>query len=196
MLQATKIVSIALLLANSWVASSQESTGAEPPYRQKYEKSPDLPNGIAFHATLRMLDTFNTRFGPADPAAVVAQELGLGNVDAHHFVSQALTTLYLINTDVKAQETRLACQFAGPSVDKKDKYAALQQMYDIYKAIYDHYYDQTKASLDADTGERLQQWMDEQKLSMGYFEIDFEKADQRSGRDSTDTLSKMCGEAN
>lgn len=196
MLQLSKIVSITLLFAISWIASAQESTGVEMPYRQKYESSPDLPNGIAFHMTLIELDAFNTRFGPTDPAAWVAQELGLGNVDAHHFLSQALTTLYLIDTDVKAQETRLACQFAGPSVDKKDKYAALQQMYDIYKAIYDHYYDQTKASLDADTGERLQQWMDEQKLGMGHFEIDFEKSDQRTGKDSTVTLSMMCEEAN
>lgn len=196
MLHVTKIVSITLLLAVSWVASAQESTGAEPPFLQKYEKSPDLPNGIAFHMTLRMLDHLNTRFGPADPAALVAQELRLGNVDAHHFVSQALTTLYLIKTDVRAQLATHACQFAGPSVEKKDKYAALQQTYDIHKAIYDHYYDQTKASLDPDTGERLQQWMDQRKLSMAYMEIDFEKADQRSGRDPNVRLSRMCGEAN
>ncbi len=196
MLHVTKIVSTTLLLAIAWAASAQESTGVETPYRQKYEKSPDLPNGIAFHMTLRALDHLNTQFDPADPAEWVAKELGLGNVDSHGFVSQALTTLYLINTDVKAQLASHACQFAGPSVDKKDKYAALQQTYDIHKAIYDHYYDQTKASLDPDTSERLQQWMDERKVGMFYLEIDFEKSDQRTGKDSTVTLSSMCEEAN
>ena len=196
MLHVTKIVSVTLLLAITCVAIAQESTGVEMPYRLKYENSPDLPNGIAFYMTLIELDHFNTQFGPADPAEWVAQELGLSNVDAHSFVSQALTTLYLINTDVRAQLASHACQFAGPSVEKKDMYAALQQTYDIHKAIYDHYYDQTEANLDPDTGERLQQWMDERKLTTGHWEIDFEKADQRSGRDSTVTLSKMCAEAN
>ncbi len=131
MLHVTKIVSITLLLAITWVASAQESTSVEMPYRLKYENSPDLPNGIAFYMTLITLDHFNTRFGAADAAASVAKELGLDNVDSHNFVSQALTTLYLIDTDVRAQLASHACHFAGPSVAKKDKYAALQQTYDI-----------------------------------------------------------------
>ena len=192
----TKMVSLMLLMAVALVAAAQESAGVETPYRLQYENSPDLPNGIAFYMTLIELDHFNTRFGPAHAAAWVAQELELSNVDSHNFVSQALTTLYLNNTDVRAQEARLACQFAGQGVDKKDQYDALQQMYNIHIAIYDHYYDQTKASLDVKTGERLQQWMDDRKLNIGHMEIDFEKADSRSGRDSTVTLSKMCDAAN
>lgn len=196
MLHVTKIVSITLLLAITCVASAQESTGVEMPYRVKYENSPDLPNGIAFYMALIHLDHLNTRFGAADAAASVTQELGLSNVDSHNFVSQALTTLYLIDTDVRTQLTGHACQFAGPSVAKKDKYAALQQTYDIHTAIYDHYYEQTKASLDPDAGERLQQWMNERKLDIGHFEIDFEKADQRNGTDSTVTLSGLCEDVN
>lgn len=192
----TKLMVITLLLTIGLVANAQESTGGEPPYRLTYENSPDLPNGIAFYMTLLTLDSFNTEFGPADPAEWVAQELEMNIVDSHAFVSQALTTLYLINTDVRAQEERLACEFVAPGVSKKDKYAALQQTYDIHKAVYDHYYDQTKAGLDADTGERLQEWMDEQKLNTSHMEFDFEKMDQQTGRDSTVWFSKLCKEVN
>ena len=196
MLHFTKMVSIMLLLTITSLANAQESSGNGLPSLQRYVGDPELPNGIAFYMTLQMLDQFNTKFGPSDAASIVEAELGLSNVESHTFVSQSLTTLYLMNTDVKAQETLLACQFAGPNVDKIDQYAALQQMYDIHKAIYDHYYDQTKASLDADTGSRLQQWMDVAKLSISHVEIDFEIADQQSGRDSTVTLSKICGRDN
>ena len=196
MLQVSKIVAVTFLLAITWVTSAQEPTSVEPPYRLKYQNSPDLPNGIAFHMTLIQLDHFNTRFGPADAASTVAQELGLGNVDSHNFLSQALTTHYLMNTDVMAQLASHACQFVGSSVEKKDKYAALQQMDDIRKAIYDHYYQQTKANLDPAIAERLQQWIDDTKVNMVHYEIDSEESDQRSGRDSTVKLERMCEEAN
>jgi hypothetical protein len=196
MLHVAKIVSVALVLVITCDVGAQESSDSEFPYRVEYENSPDLPNGIAFHMTLIHIDHFNTEHGPADAAEWVAQELGLSNVDAHNFVSQALTTLYLIDSDVRAQLESHACQFAGPDVEKKDKYAALQQTYDIHKAIYDHYYDQTKASLAPDTGKRLQEWMDDEKLSIGHLEIDFEESDKRTGKDSTETLSVLCRKSN
>ena len=63
------------------------------------------------------------------------------------------------------------------------------------KEISDHHYEQTKANLDTDVGERLQEWMDEQKLNTSHVEIDFEKMDQQSGTDSTAWFSKLCKEA-
>lgn len=193
MLQITKLVSIILLLTITPLAGAQESSANSLPSVQRYEGSPDLPNGIAFYMTLLSLDHSSTQFGPADPAYQVEQKLGLNKIDSHTFVSRALYTLYLINTDARAQKARLACEYAEPDVSKEDKYAALQQMYDIEKAVYDHYYDQTKASLNVEAGERLQQWMDDRKLNIGHTEFDFEKADQQSGRDSTVTLLRLCG---
>ena len=66
MLHATKIVSIMLVLAITSLANAQESSGSRLPSLQRYEGSPDLPNGIAFYMTLLQLDHFNTEFGPAD----------------------------------------------------------------------------------------------------------------------------------
>ena len=127
---------------------------------------------------------------------MVEEELGLSNVESHVFVSQALTALYLMQTEAKEQVTRLACRFTGPHVKKEDKYAALQQMSVVRTAVYDNYYDQTKANLGADTGERLQRWMDDAKSSTISSETDFERADQQSGRDSTVTLAEMCERGN
>lgn len=192
MLPTTKTASITLLLAITSVANRQTVDANEDSNRVEYRHSPDLPNGIVFESQLRLLDHSNTRFGPADAAGTVEQELGLSNFEAHNFVSQAITTLYFIDTDIRAQTTRLACEFAGPDVDKKDQYAALQQMADIRKAISDHYYEKTKANLDVETAERLQRWMDKRKLTMGYVEIDYEKSYQTSGNDPAVTLSGIC----
>ena len=191
-LYVTKVVSIALVLANTCVAIAQEAMGDELPYFVEYDQSPDLPNGIAFYMTLLTLDSFHTDSNGVDSAAWVAQELELGNVDSHSFVSQALTMLYLMQADITTQLTNHSCQFAGANVSKKEKYAALQQSYNIENAIYDQYYDQLKAGLAPETSERLQRWMDEQKLGIGHYEIDFEEADRRSGKDSTETLAKLC----
>ena len=186
------VVAIALLLAVSFAAIAQEATLGEPPYFVKYDYSPDLPNGIAFFMTLLMLDSFHTDSGGVDSVAWVAQELELSDDESQVFVSEALTMLYLIRTDVTAQLASHSCQFAGSKVSRKEKYAAMQQMYNVEKAIYDHYYEQLKASLDSNSSDRLQGWMDKRKLNIGHYEIDFEKADKRSGRDSTEILSKLC----
>ncbi|HNP64956.1 MAG TPA: hypothetical protein PKH39_13550 [Woeseiaceae bacterium] len=183
------------MFAITSLVNAQESSGNRPPSFQKYEWSADLPNGIAFYMTLQILDGLNTEFGPSDPASMVQTELKLGNVESHTFVSQALTTLYLINTDVTAEERRIACQYAGSDIDKHKKYAALQQMYDVRKAVYDHYYDQTKANLVAVTAERLQRWMDVVKHRTTHIEVDFEGSDQQSGNDSTLVLATLCGNA-
>lgn len=195
-LHVTKVVSVTLMLAITCVATAQEPTRAVLPYLVEYDNSPDLPNGIAFYMTLLTLDHFHTESGGVDSAAWVAQELELSDVDSHNFVSQALTTLSLINADVSTQLARHSCQFAGAEVTKKNKYSALQQTYDIHTAMYDHYYDQLKAGLDSDAGERLQRWIDEQKLNTGHYEIDFEEADKRSGNDSTGTLAMLCRGSN
>ena len=193
MLPTIKTASIMVLLAVTSVASGQTVDPNEDSNRDTNRfTGDDLPNGTAFYMTLLQLDHFNTRFGPADAAAWVEQELGLSKFDSATFVSQALTTLYFIDTDVKAQTVRLACEFSGPGVDKTDQYAALQQMYDIHKAITDHYFDRTKANLDAETGERFQKWMDERKLNITDVEIDFEKSYQKSGKDPAVTLSRLC----
>ena len=193
MLRSTITVYTILLLTVAPGASGQEPPSPSG-YSSlvEYHQSPDLPNGIAFHSQLSSLDQINTEFGPASAADMVKHELWLSNVEAHTFVSQALTTLYIMKTDTRAQITRLACKFAGPDFDKKDQFAALQQMYDIHKAITDHYFEQTMANLDAETGERFQQWMDEQKLNITSVEVDFEEAYQESGKDPAVTLSGIC----
>ena len=192
MLPTAKMVSIILLLVITSVASSQTVDPEDSNRDANRITGDDLPNGTAFYITLIRLDHLNTRLGPAMQAEWVGQELGLNNVDSHAFVSQALTTLYFINTDVMAQKTRIACEFSGPGVDKKDQFNALRQMSDARKAITDHYFDKTKASLGAETGERFQKWMDEIKRKSGSVETDPEKSHQMHGIDPADTLSDIC----
>ena len=193
MLPTTKTASIILLLVITSVASGQEPQSPTGyPRWAEYRQSPDLPNGIAFDALRSRINHINTEFGPADAAEWVEYNLGVDNIQAHAFVSPALTTRYFIDTDAHESTKRLACEYTGPDVDRADQYTALQKMYDINKAISDHYYEQTKANLDAETAERLQQWTDKRKLRMGYVEIDFEKASQVSGNDPAVTLSGIC----
>jgi hypothetical protein len=196
MLPATKTVSILLLLAITLVAAGQTVDAEDSNRGENRINGDDLPNGTVFYMTLLEFDHSSTRFGPADPAEWVAQELGLNNVDSHAFVSQALTTLYFINTDVKAQSGRIACEFSEPGVDMKDQFNALRQISDARKAINDHHFDKTKASLDAETGKRFQRWMDERKLNTTTVETDPEKAYQMLGCDPAVTLSWICGAAN
>lgn len=187
-----KAISSTLMLAITCGASAQELPRIELPYRVKYENSPDLPNGIAFYMMLLTLDDMHAQSGGVDSGLWVEEELQLNSVDSSNLVSQALRALYLMKNDIATQLAGHSCQFAGAEVSKSSKYAALQQTYDIEKAIYDHYYDQFKASFDSDTGEKLQRWIDTQKLHAGHFEIDFEEADRRTGQDSTGMLSILC----
>ena len=188
----SKLASILLLLAITPFAGGEEPLTQKTPTRLTYQNSLDLPNGIAFDALLSHLNHINTQYGPAEAAEWVEYNLGLNNIQAHAFVSQALTTRYLIDTDAHEQTKRLACEYVGPDVDRADQYAALQQMSEINRAISDHYYEQTLVDLDSETAMRLQKVLDERKLKMGYHETDYERYDQMTGRDSTVGLSKIC----
>lgn len=196
MLHVTRMLFIILLLTLTPFAGGEEPLTQKMPTRLTYEHSPDLPNGIAFDGLLSHLNHINTQYGPAEAAEWVEYNLGLDNIKAHAFVSQALTTWYFINTDAHEQTKSLACEYVGPDVDRADQYAALQQMHDINRTISDHYYEQTLADLDSETAKRLQKVLDERKLNMGYYETDYERYDQMTGRDSTVGLSKICGDAN
>ena len=195
MLRVNMFVSVTLLLAIAFGSTAQEQTQIEIPTLVKYESSPDLPNGIAFYSTLGRLERIHNESGGVESAALVARKLELSIVESHNLVSEALTTLYLMKTEDETQLRSHSCLFAGTEVSKADKYAALQQTYVITNAVYDHYYDQFKATLSSDTGERLQLWMNERKLSISHYESDFEEADKLTGLDSTQTLSMLCGTA-
>ena len=97
-----------------------------------------------------------------------------------------------IAADIKKANANLACKDGVPVAYNEDVYAVLQEMYGIRIAVVEQYYEEMKASLDVDAAASLQQFMDRSKLSIGYKEIDFAKAAEKSGRFNGAALSRYC----
>lgn len=181
-----------LLLVLACPGLGEEPASVETPYVVRYDNSPDLPDGIAFHTTLMMLNAFNAQPGGSDAESIVMQELGLPEGDASGFLSRALTSLHLMNEQVGEELEAHRCEYAGSELTLKQKYAGLQASYAIALAVYEQHYEETLQGLDAETAERLQRWIDRQKLNIGYEETDFERADALSGKDRSADWPGPC----
>lgn len=193
MLHAVKILSIMLLLVTTSVASGQMADPApEDSITFKEYSGQSVPDGVAFHMTLLLLNHDHENNRTEAAVAWIAEELDLNEAESRAFLTQALDTFQNIQADIKAARVSHLCEAGVPRVYNRDVYAALQQMYDIRNDIAEQHFQDTKSSLGEETGALLQEWMYEAKNGMGQVQIDFEKADKIRGRDTTARLSSMC----
>lgn len=189
----TKTMPLMLLLALPSGAFSQvESVVKEYPSEVEYRGSPDLPDGVAFHSTLRLLKDIDEPDCANISINWIRQELRLKEADARAFWNKAMMILQNIDADLEAAQTAALCEAGVSKAYNGDVYPLLQQTYDIREHIAEQYFLETKATLNSETADRLEHWMDKHKLSMGYVRIDFEKADEQTGRDTTAYVADFC----
>lgn len=177
-----KTVSFTLLLAIISLASAQSN---DIPHKEKYDRTQALPVGVAFVGMLEVLDHFNSNGDTEFAVEWIRDKLDMDKTEAATFMAQALSVKQAIAAGTRLALSSHACK-AG------DGYDLLDQTYDIEESIADQYYEETKLGLDTRTSVMLDRWMSEQKANIVYTRIDFEKADQKSGRDSTAVLTQLC----
>ena len=180
------------MLASGSLAGVQPAGPEDDTVRARYRGSPDLPDGVAFHSTLRILNHFVESDDEESAVEWMAQELKLTTGQAEVFVKQAVTTLQNIDADIKTANANLACKDGIPVAYNEDVYAVLQQMYGISIQVAERHFEQMKSSLEPDTAALLQQFIDERKLNIGYTELDLEKAATKTDRYGVATLFGYC----
>ena len=128
MLHTVKIVSIMLLLAIGTITGGQTPDPDGYPVRFSYHGSPELPDGIAFHLTLNLLNHDVENGDMEDAVWWVVDEMKLPTDQAEAFVNQAVTMLQDIAADIKKANANLACKDGVPVAYNEDVYAVLQEL--------------------------------------------------------------------
>lgn len=179
----TKLVSLMLLVAAPVVLAQF----SDLPNKVIYERTQELPTGIAFDATLSILKHFNYSGSRDTAVSMIQRYLSMDASSASAFLDQLMIVEQEMGVEVALGVSAHACS-------EGDGYDLLDQLYDVNEAIFDSYYDRTKARLDADTGVRLDKWMSKRKSTMTYGRIDYKKLDELKGTDSRASLAVTCKE--
>lgn len=192
----TRVLSALLLLSVTAAASGQISKPDQQsdgyPTAVEYNRSPDLPDGVAFHTTLRLFN-HDVENGDMESAAWwLKDEVGLGMDEAESLVVKMIRLLPLIDADIKKANAELACSDGVPVAYNEDVYPIMQQMYGIRIAVAESYFYDLKSSVDANTAELLQQFIDKRKLTMGHVQLDFAESAKKAGRYGEATLERFC----
>ncbi len=191
LLETIKMISIILLLAITSDASAQidiNSAEVQAAVRVKHDRSSSLPDGIAFRATIRLVNAFYEE-DPALAIEFVRQEMGLSAAEARGFANHAVVTHDAIESENRQSTTNLACD--GKAYDR-NAHKVLEQMDDAYEDIAERYFQENKKRLGDENGARLQLWIDSQKHSTTYIKFDHEKLDQISGGNAGSLLTTLC----
>lgn len=183
----SKLLGATLVLLTAHLVHAQQDRPHEVPFKKSYERTQTLPDGVAFHQTLRMLRTLNENGYRDDAIQVVGTKLRLEKDEASARLDELLHTLDVMMAEVREAQKQKACLPGSP-------YALLQELYDVEEEIAGRYHDETRDSFEGTDVDRFLKWMSERKSDITYHRIDFEEADRRRGRSSRDTLNKSATE--
>lgn len=185
-----KIFKIVVILLMTITANGQ--TDDDDTIRVKYERSPDLPDGVSFRSLLAMINHYVEIDREEFAIGWMAGELDITIDQASEFVDHAVMTLQNIDTDIKAEIAELACKDGMPVAYNEDAYPVLQQMAGIDISVTEEYLAGLKAGFDPHTALLLQKWVDEHKLYTTYVEIDYAKRAEKSDSSTPPVLSVYC----
>lgn len=181
-------ISLAVSVLLIIVAAGVNGQESKYPAKLEYDRTLALPNGIAFESILTFLSQLETRRERADGLAMLQQKLKIDEGSADTLFSQLMLTRQVMEQEVQLAQSTHAC---SPG----DAYDLMDQLYDVAEEIYNTHYTATSGELDELVGARLQNWIDDVKVNTVYTRFDFEKADQLTEKDLTNTLTTLCGES-
>lgn len=177
-----KVVVLAAVLGLGSLAIAQES---EIPMSTVYDRTQALPDGIAFQTTVNILADWVESGDREYAVGWVGERLDMDSREADVFLNTLLVAQQGMKTEVARSQATHACSSG-------DAYKILDELYDVEEQVTEQFYNEVRASLDGNTKILFENWLAQGKSSITYSRVDFEKADQLRGTDSTKTVTDLC----
>lgn len=169
------------------VSSPTMAQSEDIPTTKVYERTQMLPNGIAFRTTVGMLAKMVEKGDREFAAAWVAQEMRMKSDRADAFLTSLLDSHALLGVETKTATNEHACSSG-------DAYKILDELYDVEEQVAENKYLAVADSLSENERIQFNNWLSRQKSTIVSSRVDFAKADQQRGTDSTKTLTRLCQE--
>ncbi|MBT8099227.1 MAG: hypothetical protein KJO82_05730 [Gammaproteobacteria bacterium] len=188
----TRILAAAIC-STLWFAAAEadpgEALSQTKSYRALYSNSPDLPDGIAFRETMRLLDFMVSEHGRASAVGLLQYDLGLSAPTAERLLDDLLATFESYNSALDDVKWRMICSHR-PAGDRI--YALYESIDDADDALADQYLATTLATLEDPLPARLNQWLDVRKQSIVHVKMRYKEHYQRMGADPEAKRAGVC----
>lgn len=174
---------------------STDSPEVQAAVRQKWDKSPDLPDGLAFieQAALVTAEVHKIDAGDRTNAEFYFERtLDVSAAEAESIVTLMLNAFSDFETDVFNSAYSLSCSNGVPRAYNENAYTILETIDDTRVDIANRAYRGAKAELSDDTAGKFQEWLQETKANTVYTKVDYRKFDELTGRNQSTTLSAIC----
>jgi len=188
-------VLLGLLVISASAANAQDMNVGNPKYentiRVEYSNSPLLPDGVAFHTTMRMLD-FLESDDPYSGIGWIQTEMGLDESDSQEFLNLLLSTFESVETEIEYVTSELGCVSGVPRVYGDDVYTVFEDMDDAREDVAAKHVQILKSKMGEDMAARLQQWLDLRKLSISHIKFKMKAHWEQTGGDADARLAGIC----
>lgn len=174
---------------------STDSPEVQAAVRQKWDKSPDLPDGLAFieQAALVTAEVQKIDAGDRTNAEFYFERtLDVSASEAETIVTLMLNAFSDFETDTFDSAYSLSCSNGVPRAYNEDAYEILESIDDTRVDIASRSYRDAKAKLSDEAAGKFQEWLQETKANTVYTKVDYRKFDELTGRNQSTTLSAIC----
>jgi len=187
----------ALLLASCASLSLVQAQGISDEelaaaHRSSFDNSPELPDGLAFVATLRMLRAMESE-EPELTVGLIETEMGLDSNSANKLADSLLAALEKFDSDESATVRETVCEYGVPKAVGDSAFELLDSMDDARAKLAERHLSAFRQTLKGDTQSRFQQWLEYRKLNIVHVTYDHKKMAELHGRDNMDgEVAGLC----
>ncbi len=155
------------------------------PAKQKFVRTMELPDAVAFNMLLLRLETNVSAGYRDDIVEEVSKNLGFDQDQSSAFLDQILAVKPAMNSEVQLEVKKRACS-------RGDGYSVLQSLYDVEEQVQSRHLDLVLNTISSNQQAAFRQWLDEEKTTITHVRVDFEKLDERSGKTAQSRLASIC----
>jgi len=159
--------------------------------RERWDSSPELPDGIAFFLNLILISVMN-QHGPNAPRDWLQSELNISAEDAEILSARLQELSSQLNSDVLSEQHNLLCSGEVAKVYDDEVFDVFEH-FDVYRdALSEEYYLSLMSEATPEMAEKLADWVDRRKLSTTTIRFDYRKRYESKGTDVNAKAAEMC----
>lgn len=175
------------------VSNAQESGNKDDSdlYRFASIGSADVPDGVTFNllvSTLVMMEKDN----PDIVISLVMQEANVDQATAQDLLSEFRSSMTNIREKQVVAMNEIGCTSGVSRHYGDDTYTALEQMDDASEVVSGEELNRVLESVGEATAEKLQSWLDGDKLKTGHRKYDQRKLSESVGKSGYQRLDDVC----
>lgn len=161
-------------------------------YSSYYDRTGDLPSGIAFTYLVDLVDALFSKTGEDDTVHFIAKSTGLDDDVSAEILNKMIEINRKRAADERHIATDLYCDGEIPKVYGEDALDMLVAFHDVRNSHQEQVYDDFLSGWDTKSATAIDAWVNASKQNVTHVDLDYKKIYPRKNIDVDLELSKIC----